>query len=247
MSSVNHKGGLHTEFHHVSSPLHTEVDRRVYFEPNNRETHKFVLSTIADSIKRVKYHKTELITWRKKLGRQLESQYMHLAILVLVLVDFCIVMAEIIISYVEMDAGMQPSPAVMEPLRYTSLVILSIFCVENLLKLVAFGFQYYWKHPMHLLDVALVLTSLFLTIYLHAPAQEIVGLVILLRTWRIVRVIESVVLTLCFKHTKFKEKVHENFLRQKILLVAARARLIIYKRKYGKLCSKDYEKLHELI
>lgn len=58
---------------------------------------------------------------------------------------------------------------------------------------------------MHLIDAFVVLTSLFLILYLHnKTAEEVAGLMIIFRFWRFLRIMDAVMIATT---TKFEEKI----------------------------------------
>jgi len=102
---------------------------------------------------------------------------------------------------------------VLEILHWITVSILIIFNAELLLKFLVFGFKYFVHSWMHSLDALIVVSSLVLTVVLKGKAQEAVSLLILLRFWRIVRLVDALLVALSFQHEKEKEKM-ESELKQ---------------------------------
>ncbi|KAI9325106.1 hypothetical protein DFJ73DRAFT_220187 [Zopfochytrium polystomum] len=140
----------------------------------------------------------------------LESRPFHWAILAFTVLDVLLVAAELVIE-VEGGAacggggggggddgeggggGSETSP-VLAALRHASFAILLAFAVEIALKAFVFGATYFWRSPVHLFDALVVLASIVLDLSLRGVAETVSGLLILLRGWRIVRVVDGVVL-----------------------------------------------------
>ncbi|KAL1920962.1 uncharacterized protein VTP21DRAFT_11597 [Calcarisporiella thermophila] len=142
---------------------------------------------------------------RASLGRFLNSRKVQLLILGLIILDLLIVLTEILLSLFAEPVCRPAAPGrkahpvhnptivkVENILSIISLSILSSFALELLLRLFAFGIKHFTHHLLHLWDAVVIITSLVLTARLHGRAEEAAGLLIVLRIWRIVRVMESV-------------------------------------------------------
>ncbi|KAI8827195.1 uncharacterized protein EV422DRAFT_31015 [Fimicolochytrium jonesii] len=139
-----------------------------------------------------------------RLAKLLESHSFHVGILILVALDLGCVIAELVVSFMELehqcDSTGQPLPNPDEPeetlwlhlLSLASLVILALFILEHAARMCVFGVRYYIHNPLHLFDLTVVLASLVLEVVLKGAAGEIAGLLIVLRCWRLVRVIDGV-------------------------------------------------------
>ena len=80
----------------------------------------------------------------------------------------------------------------IQVLHYSSIVILCLFSVEILLKVYAFRTEYL-KHKAEVFDAFIVFISLILDLVFinHEDVLRYIGLVIVLRLWRIIRVIHG--------------------------------------------------------
>lgn len=96
-----------------------------------------------------------------------------------------------------------------DALRWTSVGILSVFVVETLTKFVVLGWRYYAHHPLHIFDAVVIGVSFFTSIFLPAggPIEEIVGFFILLRLWRVFRIIDGVAIALHEQHASNRHKL----------------------------------------
>jgi len=154
--------------------------------------------------------------WQYELGETLESNNAHFIILFLVFLDFSCVMAELVISLFENDCEKEElnklgveveEPFILIVLKWVSVAILSIFILELILKLIAFGWRYFIKHALHAIDAIVVISSLFLILYLHTQEErEMVGLMIIFRFWRFLRIMDAVMIATT---TKFEEKIEQ--------------------------------------
>mmetsp|Transcript_35495 Transcript_35495/g.78744 ORF Transcript_35495/g.78744 Transcript_35495/m.78744 type:complete len:267 (+) Transcript_35495:48-848(+) len=126
--------------------------------------------------------------WLRKV---FSSKYYHVSVIVLVLLELGFVITDValIITYCEHEP--HEVHIATEVLSWASIGILGIFVVENIIKLLALGPVYY-SHLMHLLDAIIVVASFVLELALrHTAVQEIGGLLVAARLWRLFRVIHA--------------------------------------------------------
>lgn len=142
--------------------------------------------------------------WRHQLGKALESDFAHWAVLVLILVDVIATSVDIVLTLhtkandvkecrALLEECTQPQPwephsMEHEPLFYTSAGILGLLCLNIVLLLVAFGLRFF-RHPGYVLDLAIIPTALFLEVFLDS---EVLALLIILNLWRLIRVAHGV-------------------------------------------------------
>ena len=120
------------------------------------------------------------------------SHWYHLTVLELILLDVVLIIGELAIAL----AGIDPAAELLvhDILTALSLGILSLFLVEIILHVYVFGVGYLW-HWTHFLDSAVIVVAFVLEIALHGVAQELAGLLVLIRFWRIIRLMDAVALT----------------------------------------------------
>ncbi|CAG8673958.1 17534_t:CDS:1 [Gigaspora rosea] len=125
----------------------------------------------------------------------LQEPRTHWLILLLVALDFLCYMTMIIISYL-WPAAEQGEHWLFETLLIVSFTIDTIFLLEITLNVFAFGFlDYFIKSPhwlLHIFDSSLVVTAFLLEIFLHGKQREVLGLLIVFRFWRLIKVIGTV-------------------------------------------------------
>ncbi|KAF0467417.1 hypothetical protein F8M41_026011 [Gigaspora margarita] len=125
----------------------------------------------------------------------LQEPRTHWLILFLVALDFLCYITMIIISYL-WPAAEQGEHWIFEALLVVSFIIDTIFLLEITLNVFAFGFlDYFIKNPywlLHIFDSSLVVTAFLLEIFLHGKQREVMGLLIVLRFWRLIKVLGSV-------------------------------------------------------
>ncbi|KAF9429908.1 hypothetical protein BGZ94_009023 [Podila epigama] len=132
---------------------------------------------------------------RRRIGHAIESRAAHMSILLLTLCDIILVMLQIGASLLHLDETKE-EVWYIELFSHLSLAIVSLFMVEILLKLFAFGPRYFWRGTphwvLHLVDAVIIFTSFMLEIFLHGAEQELSSLIIIFRLWRVVKLTGTV-------------------------------------------------------
>ncbi len=107
-------------------------------------------------------------------------------------------------------------PQWLEVLAHISLVITTFFLVEIPLALWAFGLQYYnplgqvTHASLHLFDAAIIITTFVLEITLKGKERELGALLIVLRLWRLVKLVGGVLLFLPLPVPSSQRHCHRN-------------------------------------
>ncbi|KAI1318579.1 hypothetical protein EDD11_006270 [Mortierella claussenii] len=132
---------------------------------------------------------------RHRIGHMIETRTAHIIILILTLLDIILVIIQIGASLLHLDETKE-EVWFIKLFEHLSLAIVSVFMLETLLKVFAFGPRYFWrgtKHGLlHLLDALIILTSFLLEIFLRGAAEELTSLLILFRLWRIIKLTGTV-------------------------------------------------------
>lgn len=163
-----------------------------------------------------------LVTFREKLSALLHSTKFQIAIVVLVIVDCLLVVTELLVE-VEILKLHEHSEAVPQVIHYMSISILSLFLVEIVAKLYAYRLRFF-KHKMEMFDAVVVVVSFALDVAFRNPdsAANAGGLIIVLRLWRVARLLNGIVLTVktqaehrLAREVKLREKVLQDLLRNR--------------------------------
>ncbi|KAG0283068.1 hypothetical protein BGZ96_012554 [Linnemannia gamsii] len=132
---------------------------------------------------------------RRRIGKAIESKAAHITILILTLFDIILVMLQIGASLLHLDET-EHEHWVLTLFEHLSLAIVSVFMLEILLKIFAFGPRYFWIGTphwiLHLVDAIIIITSFMLEIFLKGAEQELSSLLIVFRLWRVVKLTGSV-------------------------------------------------------
>ncbi|KAF3760857.1 hypothetical protein M406DRAFT_358374 [Cryphonectria parasitica EP155] len=134
------------------------------------------------------YHKR-----RRQCQGLLVSKQKHYLIMALVALDVSCLLADILIALIDCDSRIQDDkwvPDVREALEHAGLVFSCLFLVELLLCLWAFGIDYL-KSWFHIFDALVIIASFLIDILTRGVVEEVGSLVIILRLWRFVKIVEE--------------------------------------------------------
>ncbi|XP_074640405.1 voltage-gated hydrogen channel 1-like [Tubulanus polymorphus] len=147
----------------------------------------------------------EPVTCRSKLQHVLHTNKFQIGVVVLVIIDCLLVIGELLIE-LEVFAlnGHSDVPHV---LHYMSIAILSIFMIELLVKVYAFRLEFF-KQKLEVFDGIIVIVSFVLDIVFikKEGITEAIGLIILLRLWRVARILNGIIMSVKVQADK---KIHK--------------------------------------
>ncbi|KAF9053577.1 hypothetical protein BDZ89DRAFT_887995, partial [Hymenopellis radicata] len=139
-------------------------------------------------------------SWRTRLGLFLEAPLFHEFVITLIVVDAGCVLADL--AYTLSTPGCEPpgpeGPQWLEILSLISIVITMFFLVEIPLALWAFGWSYYnpvgdTPHAVfHDFDAVIIITTFVLEIVLKGKERELGTLLVVLRLWRLIKLVGGV-------------------------------------------------------
>lgn len=146
---------------------------------------------------------SKLQTTRAQTRRFFTSKTGHYAILLLVSLDVSSIFADFIISlYVcehtcrgkpyskEPEHSLENISAAQDVLGVISLVFSCLFLAELLASIWAFGFSFF-KSKFHCFDAAIIVAGFVVDVCLKGVLEEIGSIVVVLRLWRVVKIIEE--------------------------------------------------------
>eukprot|EP01083_Nonionella_stella_P078530 214978_1 len=128
---------------------------------------------------------------RIKLQEFFESDWFHAALGILITIDLSIVLLEIALILLYCEDIPHNIHSTTHNLVYVSIGILGVFLLELTLQMYAFGPKPWCSHCLHVFDFIVVLVTFVAEIYFlnDERAEALVGLIIVFRLWRLVRVI----------------------------------------------------------
>ncbi|KAH7923513.1 hypothetical protein BV22DRAFT_1092763 [Leucogyrophana mollusca] len=145
--------------------------------------------------------KSTVGAWREKTAGFLESTHLHTFVIALITIDAACVLADLGYSFLS-DGCTSPegpeAPAWLEVLANISLAITTFFLIEIPLTLWAFGPRFFIPFsgiphaPLHLFDAFIIVTTFVLEFVLKGRERELAGLLIILRLWRLVKLVGGI-------------------------------------------------------
>ncbi|KAG2157348.1 hypothetical protein DEU56DRAFT_764111 [Suillus clintonianus] len=143
--------------------------------------------------------KSTVGVWRENISCILESRRFHTFVIALIVIDAACVLADL--GFTVLSDGCAPpdeGPAWLEVLATISLAITTLFLIEIPVTLWAFGVRFYTPFSgvphaaLHLFDVAIIVTTFVLEFVLKGRQRELAGLLIILRLWRLVKLVGGI-------------------------------------------------------
>ncbi|KAF8310872.1 hypothetical protein DL93DRAFT_1565135 [Clavulina sp. PMI_390] len=141
------------------------------------------------------------------LGEKLESKTFHKFVILLITLDAICVLVDLSYTFLFDDScgpggpSEEEEPLFLTVLSLFSLAVTSLFLVEIPLNLYAFGGKFY--HPfahgqeavhssLHFLDALVIIGTFIIEVFLRGKERELASLLILVRLWRLVKLVSGV-------------------------------------------------------
>lgn len=145
--------------------------------------------------------KNTIAVLKERTAERLESKPWHYLVILLVLTDSMCVLADL--GYTVLSDTCTPvegpdAPVWLEVLSHISLGITTLFLIEIPVTLWAMGFAYYnplgpFPHAsLHLFDALVIVGTFILEFVLKGRERELAGLLIILRLWRLVKLVGGI-------------------------------------------------------
>ncbi|KAH9063394.1 hypothetical protein EDB87DRAFT_1673466 [Lactarius vividus] len=141
------------------------------------------------------------LTWREHVSEALESSTAHKLVITLIVIDAGCVLVDLAYTLLSSDcetSGAPGAPAWLEALSLISTVITTLFLIEIPLTIWSLGFKFYKPHgqvphaSLHLFDATIIVTTFVLEVVLRGKERELAGLLIILRLWRLLKLVGGV-------------------------------------------------------
>uniref|UniRef100_A0A3Q3VM73 Voltage-gated hydrogen channel 1 n=1 Tax=Mola mola TaxID=94237 RepID=A0A3Q3VM73_MOLML len=145
------------------------------------------------------------LTFRDSLQRLYTSEHFQVLVVCLVILDAIFVLAELLIDLSVIK--LEHDHLAPEVFHYLSLTLLTFFVVELAGKMFAYRLEFF-EHKFEVFDGLVVVVSFVLDIVFvfHEDAFDGIGLLILLRLWRVARIINGILVTV---KTREQQKLHK--------------------------------------
>ncbi|KAJ4253351.1 hypothetical protein NW762_010506 [Fusarium torreyae] len=131
-------------------------------------------------------------TTREKTARFLSSKAGHYSVLTLVSLDVLSMIADFILNLFKCEQGKKSSEwdLALEILGSVSLVFSCLFVVELTASVWAFGWKYF-NSWFHCFDAFIVIAGFITDVALRGIIEEVASLIVVMRLWRVVKIIEE--------------------------------------------------------
>ncbi|CAC9893457.1 hypothetical protein D6C90_04979 [Aureobasidium pullulans] len=131
-------------------------------------------------------------TARRCTRRYLNSKFGHYAILLLVCLDCSCIFGEFVIQILTCEGRVSESKGdvAQEAIGIVGLVFSCLFMLELMASIWAFGFQYF-RSKFHCFDATVIVASFVIDVLLRGILEEVASLVIILRLWRVIKIMEE--------------------------------------------------------
>jgi voltage-gated hydrogen channel 1 len=119
-------------------------------------------------------------------------------------IDAICVLADLAYTFLTPDCPAPESPEWLEVLAHISLAITTVFLIEIPLSLWSLGYQYmnpFGTAPhasLHAFDAIVIVTTFTLEVALRGREKELAGLLIILRLWRLVKLVGGMNITFVY-------------------------------------------------
>ncbi|THZ13195.1 hypothetical protein D6C91_08003 [Aureobasidium pullulans] len=129
---------------------------------------------------------------RRCTRRYLNSKFGHYAILLLVCLDCSCIFGEFVIQILTCEGRVSESKGdvAQEAIGIVGLVFSCLFMLELMASIWAFGFQYF-RSKFHCFDATVIVASFIIDVLLRGILEEVASLVIILRLWRVIKIMEE--------------------------------------------------------
>ncbi|KAH6893543.1 hypothetical protein B0T10DRAFT_482496 [Thelonectria olida] len=147
---------------------------------------------------------------REKTARFLSSKAGHYSVLVLVSLDVMSMIADFILNLFKCEQG-KGGPdwdLALNILSSITLVFSCLFMVELIASVWAFGWSYF-KSWFHCFDAFVVIAGFITDVILHGIVEEVASLIVVLRLWRVIKIIEELSLGAQEQTEDLETKVEE--------------------------------------
>lgn len=179
-----------------------------HHELEEHDEHQEDLEQPKESAVQTQHPFTEAHSFRQALKWLLSSHKFQVAIICLVVIDALFVLVELLL---DLDI-IEPDHEHIAPrvFHYMSLSILSFFLIELFFKLYAFQAEFF-HHKFEVMDAIVIVVS-FIVDVVYISREDVfaaVGLLILLRLWRVARIINGIIISIQLRAEERINKLKE--------------------------------------
>lgn len=142
--------------------------------------------------------KLEFRNFNERMKHIFHSNKFQIIIVILVVIDCLLVVTELLLDLKVFPESANESIA-PHVLHYASIAILGLFLIETIARLAVFRLEFF-KHKLEVFDAIVVIVSFVLDVVFRNKegVESGVGLLIVLRLWRVTRILNGKLLSLNF-------------------------------------------------
>ncbi|KAI5239446.1 hypothetical protein E4T43_06730 [Aureobasidium subglaciale] len=131
-------------------------------------------------------------TARRYTRCYLSSKFGHYTILLLVSLDCSCIFIEFVVQILTCEGKISEPKghAAQEATSIIGLIFSCLFMLELVASIWAFGFQYF-RSKFHCFDATVIVASFIIDVLLRGLLEEVASLVIILRLWRVIKIMEE--------------------------------------------------------
>ncbi|KAI4727972.1 hypothetical protein E4T49_04146 [Aureobasidium sp. EXF-10728] len=131
-------------------------------------------------------------TARRNTRRYLNSKFGHYAVLLLVSLDCTCIFSEFVIQILSCEGRISEPRARIaeEAIGIIGLIFSCLFMLELLASIWAFGLHFF-RSKFRCFDATVIVASFILDVLLRGILEEVASLVIILRLWRVFKIMEE--------------------------------------------------------
>lgn len=180
------------------------------------------------------------LTLRQRLDNVIHSHKFQAGIIVLVIFDVLLVLAELLFDLEIVKLAGEHQETVAHALHYCSICILALFIIEVTVRIFVMRLTFF-KHKLELFDALVVIVSFILDVVFRdrMDAASGVGLLVILRLWRVARILNGIVMSV-------KRQAEKKIEKEKHLREACEQELSKF-RSYCTSLENEIESLHRLL
>ncbi|KAI8962904.1 hypothetical protein F5Y11DRAFT_356715 [Daldinia sp. FL1419] len=130
---------------------------------------------------------------RNAMSRFMNSRAKHWLVLVLIILDVAGILSDIFIALITCEIGVEHDAWVAptrNALAVFSLGLSCVFLLELMLSLGADGWRYF-SSKLHCFDAFVIVVGFAVDLLEHNTAEEIASLIVVLRLWRFVKIVDE--------------------------------------------------------
>ncbi|XP_069135621.1 voltage-gated hydrogen channel 1-like [Argopecten irradians] len=205
--------------------LHDDLEKVIEKDDSNSS-----ITTDSDEAKQ------EFRTFRERLVHILHTNKFQIIIVCFVILDCLLVIAELLLDMNIVNLPDHENHIAPQILHYSSISILCLFVIEIIVRIYAYRLSFL-KHKMEVFDAIIVTVSFVLDIVFrsHEGPESGIGLLVVLRLWRVTRILNGIVMSV-------KKQAEKRLLRERRLRQACEQELT----KYREYCSTQEQEIEIL-